>query len=49
MPLIILVAEASDRILAGFLEVDLRSHADGCNPSDTRFLAAHNALFTFFR
>jgi aminoglycoside 6'-N-acetyltransferase I len=31
MPLIILVAEASDRI-AGFLEVDLRSHADGCNP-----------------
>jgi aminoglycoside 6'-N-acetyltransferase I len=33
MPLIILVAEASDRRLAGFLEVDLRSHADGCNPS----------------
>ena len=33
MPLVILVAEASDRILAGFLEVDLRSHADGCNPS----------------
>ena len=33
MPLIILVAEASDRTLAGFLEVDLRSHADGCNPS----------------
>ena len=33
MPLIILVAEASDRVLAGFLEVDLRSHADGCNPS----------------
>lgn len=32
MPLIILVAEASNRILAGFLEVDLRSHADGCNP-----------------
>jgi aminoglycoside 6'-N-acetyltransferase I len=32
MPLIILVAEASDRIVAGFLEVDLRSHADGCNP-----------------
>lgn len=31
MPLIILVAEVSDRI-AGFLEVDLRSHADGCNP-----------------
>ena len=33
MPLIILVAEVSNRILAGFLEVDLRSHADGCNPS----------------
>ncbi len=33
MPLIILVAEANNRILAGFLEVDLRSHADGCNPS----------------
>jgi aminoglycoside 6'-N-acetyltransferase I len=32
LPLIILVAEASDRTLAGFLEVDLRSHADGCNP-----------------
>jgi aminoglycoside 6'-N-acetyltransferase I len=33
LSLIILVAEASDRILAGFLEVDLRSHADGCDPS----------------
>jgi aminoglycoside 6'-N-acetyltransferase I len=33
LPLIILVAEASDRGLAGFLEVDLRPHADGCNPS----------------
>lgn len=33
LPLIILVAEVSDRGLAGFLEVDLRSHADGCNPS----------------
>jgi len=33
MLLIILVAEASNRKLAGFLEVDLRSHADGCNPS----------------
>ena len=32
MPLIILVAEASNRSLAGFLEIDLRSHADGCNP-----------------
>lgn len=33
MPLIILVAELGDRVLAGFLEVDLRSHADGCNPA----------------
>ena len=33
MPLIILVAEASDRKLVGFLEVHLRSHADGCNPA----------------
>ncbi len=33
MPLIILVAEASNRIVVGFLEVDLRSHADGCSPS----------------
>jgi len=33
MPLTILVAEASDGRLIGFLEVDLRSHADGCNPS----------------
>ena len=33
LPLVILVAEANDRELVGFLEVDLRSHADGCNPS----------------
>ena len=33
LPLIILGAEARDGVLAGFLEVDLRSHADGCNPS----------------
>jgi len=33
MPLIILVAETSDGTLVGFLEVDLRSHADGCNPA----------------
>lgn len=32
MPHTILVAEASDGRLVGFLEVDLRSHADGCNP-----------------
>src|SRR3954468_20273913 len=31
-PLTILVAEASDGRLVGFLEVDLRSHADGCDP-----------------
>jgi aminoglycoside 6'-N-acetyltransferase I len=33
MPLTIFVAEGSDGVLVGFLEVDLRSHADGCNPS----------------
>jgi aminoglycoside 6'-N-acetyltransferase I len=37
LPLIILVAElagdTSDRKLVGFLEVDLRSHADGCDPA----------------
>jgi len=33
MPLVIFVAEANDGTLAGFVEVDLRSHADGCNPS----------------
>ena len=33
MPLIIFVAEANEGTLVGFLEVDLRSHADGCNPS----------------
>ena len=33
MPLIIFVAENNDGTLVGFLEVDLRSHADGCNPS----------------
>jgi len=40
MPLVIFVAEAlvaeaktDDGRLAGFLEVDLRSHADGCNPA----------------
>jgi aminoglycoside 6'-N-acetyltransferase I len=32
-PLVIFVAEANDGTLVGFLEVDLRSHADGCNPS----------------
>ena len=33
LPLANLVAEIIDAKLAGFLEVDLRSHADGCNPS----------------
>ncbi len=32
LPFIIFVTEASDRTLAGFLEIDLRSHADGCDP-----------------
>ena len=32
LPLIILVADAGEGTLAGFLEVDLRSHADGCDP-----------------
>jgi len=32
LPLVILVAETKDGSLVGFLEVDLRSHADGCNP-----------------
>jgi len=33
LPLIVFVAETSEGKLAGFLEVDLRSHADGCEPS----------------
>jgi aminoglycoside 6'-N-acetyltransferase I len=33
LPIAIFVAEATDGRLAGFVEVDLRSHADGCNPS----------------
>jgi aminoglycoside 6'-N-acetyltransferase I len=33
MPHIHLVAEARDETLVGFLEVDLRSHADGCDPA----------------
>ncbi|HEY6308343.1 MAG TPA: GNAT family N-acetyltransferase [Candidatus Angelobacter sp.] len=32
MPLTILVAEVQERLLAGFVEVGLRSHAEGCNP-----------------
>ena len=33
MPIAILVAETEDGTLVGFVEVDLRSHADGCNPA----------------
>jgi aminoglycoside 6'-N-acetyltransferase I len=33
LPLAILVAEADDHALIGFLEVGLRSHAEGCDPS----------------
>jgi aminoglycoside 6'-N-acetyltransferase I len=32
LPATILIAEAVDGSLAGFLDVGLRSHADGCNP-----------------
>jgi aminoglycoside 6'-N-acetyltransferase I len=32
MPLVNFVAEIADDILIGFAEVDLRSHADGCDP-----------------
>lgn len=33
MPLVVLVAETDEHQVVGFLEVDLRSHADGCNPA----------------
>ncbi|HEX4005155.1 MAG TPA: bifunctional GNAT family N-acetyltransferase/class I SAM-dependent methyltransferase [Acidobacteriaceae bacterium] len=33
LPLIHLVAEAPDHALIGFVEVGLRSHADGCDPA----------------
>lgn len=33
VPLINFVAEAADGTLAGFAEVDVRSHADGCDPA----------------
>ena len=33
MPISIFVAVATGGSLVGFVEVDLRSHADGCNPS----------------
>jgi aminoglycoside 6'-N-acetyltransferase I len=33
MPLAVFVVGAENGALAGFIEVDLRSHADGCNPA----------------
>jgi aminoglycoside 6'-N-acetyltransferase I len=33
LPLVLLVAEANDQSLLGFIEVGLRSHADSCNPA----------------
>lgn len=33
LPVINLVAEASDRMVVGFVEAGLRSHADGCDTS----------------
>jgi aminoglycoside 6'-N-acetyltransferase I len=33
MPLINFVAESADGTLTGFAEIDLRSHADGCDPA----------------
>jgi aminoglycoside 6'-N-acetyltransferase I len=32
LPQVILVAEAADHTIAGFAQVGLRSHADGCDP-----------------
>jgi aminoglycoside 6'-N-acetyltransferase I len=32
LPLVIFVAETGNGLLTGFLEVGLRSHADGCDP-----------------
>jgi aminoglycoside 6'-N-acetyltransferase I len=33
LPVIVLVAEAPDKRIVGFIEAALRSHADGCDPS----------------
>lgn len=33
MPIAVLVAEAESHGVIGFVEVDLRSHADGCDPA----------------
>jgi aminoglycoside 6'-N-acetyltransferase I len=32
LPITILIAQTNDGQLVGFVEVDLRSHADGCDP-----------------
>ena len=33
LPSVILVAESASRVIVGFVEAGLRSHADGCDPS----------------
>lgn len=33
LPLVVFVAEGLDGALVGFIEIGLRSHADGCDPS----------------
>jgi aminoglycoside 6'-N-acetyltransferase I len=35
MPIAVLVAEADSDGVVGFVEVDLRSHADGCDPAQS--------------
>lgn len=34
LPIVVLLAEEPGGHIVGFVEVDLRSHADGCNPSN---------------
>lgn len=34
LPIVVLLAEEPAGSIVGFVEVDLRSHADGCNPSN---------------
>ena len=33
LPMTVLVSQGEDRALTGFIEVGLRSHADGCDPA----------------
>jgi len=33
LPMVILVSEDESGVLIGFLEIGMRSHADGCNPA----------------